>query len=62
MMAVALSKPFPLDGGRVGMGVKVSRADTTVRATVSTTVTPNPGPSPIKGEGNAEAKAGATHV
>jgi len=61
-MAVVLSKPFPLDGGRVGMGVKAPGADTSLRATFSTTVTPNPGPSPVKGEGSAEAKAGATHV
>tara|TARA_R110002012_G_scaffold136061_1_gene290184 strand:+ start:11816 stop:15247 length:3432 start_codon:yes stop_codon:yes gene_type:complete len=38
-----LNKPFPLDGGRVGMGVKPAGADSTATATSP--------PSPIKGEG-----------
>ncbi|MFZ5670104.1 MAG: glycine--tRNA ligase subunit beta [Pseudomonadota bacterium] len=41
-------KPFPLEGGRVGMGVAPSTA---VRALSGTTSTPNPGPSPLQGEG-----------
>lgn len=48
-------KPFPLDGGRVGMGVKAVGADGSVETTSADTVTPNPGPSPIKGEGGDEA-------
>jgi len=42
-------KPFPLDGGRVGMGVKAAGAGGSDDTSAS--VTPNPGPSPIKGEG-----------
>jgi glycyl-tRNA synthetase beta chain len=44
-------KPFPLDGGRVGMGVKSAGADGSDDASSGQAVTPNPGPSPIKGEG-----------
>ena len=47
----ALLKPFPLDGGRVGMGVIPSAAISAPAASSCTAVTPNPGPSPIKGEG-----------
>ena len=61
-MTGSRSKPFPLDGGRVGMGVKAAGADGSVRTTSANTVTPNPGPSSIKGEGGAEAKAGAMYV
>ena len=51
---VSLQKPFPLKGGRVGMGVEdpasgaVSAASSTV--IVSTSSTPNP--SPLQGEGS----------
>ncbi|WP_298742636.1 glycine--tRNA ligase subunit beta [uncultured Brevundimonas sp.] len=48
-----LSKePFPLDGGRVGTGVKPVGADGAVETSSAAAVTPNPGPSPIKGEGS----------
>lgn len=57
-----LSKePFPLDGGRVGMGAKPAGADGSAEATSADSVTPNPGrrpiaagdrsSTPIKGEG-----------
>ncbi len=48
-------KPFPLDGGRVGMGVtrRVSRSRPIQpsHAAERFAFTPIPGPSPIKGEG-----------
>ena len=50
-----LIEPFPLDGGRVGMGVKAAGADDAIETNSADTVTPNPDPSPIKGEGSAEA-------
>ncbi len=54
-----LSEPFPLDGGRVGMGVITAsaRALTTAPfaplapAPKSPALTPIPAPSPIEGEG-----------
>ena len=46
-----LLEPFPLDGGRVGLGVKAVGADGSDGASSGQAVTPNPGPSPIKGEG-----------
>jgi len=60
-MMASLSKPFPLDGGRVGMGVKAVGADAAVAPSPRTTATPNPGPSPIKGEGGALADAVRDH-
>ncbi|AZS20539.1 hypothetical protein CSW63_07695 [Caulobacter sp. FWC26] len=53
------SKPFPLDGGRVGMGVIAASASKLINAPFaplgpnlnSTELTPIPGPSPIEGEG-----------
>jgi len=51
VQALFAKEPFPLDGGRVGMGVKAAGADGAVETTSADTVTPNPGPSPIKGEG-----------
>ncbi|MFN4295637.1 MAG: class I SAM-dependent DNA methyltransferase [Brevundimonas sp.] len=45
-----LLEPFPLDGGRVGMGVKAVGADGSDGASSEQAATPNPGPSPIKGE------------
>lgn len=55
----AFQRPFPLDGGRVGMGVTRALANTQVNAAFapleptpkSTALTPIPGPSPIEGEG-----------
>ncbi|WP_298747257.1 carbamoyl-phosphate synthase large subunit [uncultured Brevundimonas sp.] len=46
-----LTEPFPLDGGRVGLGVKLSADDGAAGTASADTVTPNPGPPPIKGEG-----------
>jgi glycyl-tRNA synthetase beta chain len=51
-------EPFPLDGGRVGMGVKAVGADGSDGASSGQTVTPNPGPSPIKGEGSSKETSG----
>ncbi|MGQ2990155.1 carbamoyl-phosphate synthase large subunit [Brevundimonas sp.] len=51
-------KPFPLDGGRVGMGVTAVGADFAGGDTTSGAVTPNPGPSPIKGEGSSNVDVG----
>jgi len=45
-------KPFPLDGGRVGIEVAPSAEAVAAADESSTCVTPNPGPSPIKGEGS----------
>ncbi|MDI1325874.1 MAG: glycine--tRNA ligase subunit beta [Brevundimonas sp.] len=61
----ALKKPFPLEGGRVGMGVEdvapnaVSAASTTAPATSA--ATPIPGPSPLQGEGGELADAVRDH-
>ena len=54
-MNTAANEPFPLEGGRVGMGVEkaasraVSAASNTTPA--SSAATPISGPSPLKGEG-----------
>ena len=53
-------KPFPLDGGRVGMGVILVGADGSGETTSADTVTPNPSPSPIKGEGSVEVDVSAS--
>jgi|GEM_PF-2600165 hypothetical protein len=53
------SKPFPLDGGRVGMGVITASASKLVDALFAplepnlncAALTPIPGPSPIEGKG-----------
>jgi len=55
--AAASTEPFPLDGGRVGMGVTPPAEAGSVRASSGQGVTPNPGPSPIKGEGRAALAA-----
>ena len=49
-----MTKPFPLDGGRVGMGVEGGGGQVSEVASYWTGVTPNPGPSPIKGEGRGD--------
>jgi glycyl-tRNA synthetase beta chain len=53
---VAALEPFPLEGGRVGMGVEdaASRAVSAPSSTppASTAATPIPGPSPLQGEGS----------
>ena len=54
-----LPEPFPLEGGRVGMGVE-GEAPNTVSAGLNTApasfaATPIPGPSPLQGEGGDEA-------
>ena len=60
-----LLKPFPLEGGRVGMGVEDAASDAVSAAPItepaSTTSTPNPGPSPLQGEGSALADAIRDH-
>lgn len=56
---VTALKPFPLDGGRVGMGVKLVGADGAIETASAAAVTPNPGPSPIKGEGGDVAAIAA---
>src|SRR5690606_19052821 len=50
----ASKEPFPLDGGRVGMGVKSVGADGSTESASANIVTPTPGPSPIKGEGSRD--------
>ncbi|MGA0543894.1 glycine--tRNA ligase subunit beta [Brevundimonas sp. VNH65] len=50
-------EPFPLDGGRAGMGVKASGVGGDISA--PTAVTSNPSPSPIKGEGSPGGIAAA---
>ncbi|MGV9009702.1 RibD family protein [Brevundimonas sp.] len=53
------NEPFPLEGGRVGMGVEnvASRAVPAASSAepASTAVTPIPSPSPLQGEGGAGA-------
>ena len=55
-MTGSLSKPFPLEGERVGMGVEAVAANAVLPPSGSvvrlTTSTPNPGPSPLQGEGS----------
>ncbi|WP_292263839.1 carbamoyl-phosphate synthase large subunit [Brevundimonas sp.] len=48
-------KPFPLDGGRVGMGVTSHQDEAQAGDTRAAAVTPNPGPSSIEGEGREAA-------
>ena len=50
-------EPFPLDGGRAGMGVTAPEVGGDI--SVPTGVTPNPSPSPIKGEGSPSGIAAA---
>jgi diaminohydroxyphosphoribosylaminopyrimidine deaminase/5-amino-6-(5-phosphoribosylamino)uracil reductase len=45
-------EPFPLDGGRVGMGVMLDPNEAPSEPSAPTAFTPNPGRSPIKGEGS----------
>ena len=60
----APSKPFPLDGGRVGMGVITASAGALIKASLAppaltpknAALTPIPGPSPIKGEGRGSLR------
>jgi len=55
----AFRRPFPLDGGRVGMGVTTVLAGALANAAFapleptqkSSALTPIPAPSPIEGEG-----------
>jgi len=56
---VAALKPFPLDGGRVGMGVAPSAGEGSGADTNAAAVTLTPNPSPIKGEGSLRALADA---
>lgn len=56
---VAALKPFPLDGGRVGMGVAPSAGEVSGVDTSAAAVTLTPDPSPIKGEGGLRALADA---
>jgi NADH dehydrogenase [ubiquinone] 1 alpha subcomplex assembly factor 7 len=45
-------EPFPLDGGRAGLGVTAAVDDERRRQAAGSAVTPIPNPSPIKGEGS----------
>ena len=45
-------EPFPLDGGRAGMGVTAAVDDSHRHQAASSAVTPIPNPSPIQGEGS----------
>lgn len=51
----SFQKPFPFDGGRVGMGVMLDPNEAPSKSSAPTAFTPIPGPSPIKGEGGAVA-------
>lgn len=52
-------EPFPLEGGRVGLGVEVAASHVTPAAPdtvpASSAATSNPGPSPLEAEGGAKA-------
>jgi len=54
-----LPEPFPLEGGRVGMGVEDAASNAVFAASdtapASAAATPIPGPSPLQGEGSDEA-------
>ncbi len=55
-MNTSANEPFPLEGGRVGMGVEdaASRAaPAPPNSAPASSVAPNPGPSPLKAEGGA---------
>ena len=55
-LTVRLHEPFPLEGGRVGMGVEAAGSgavsQSAHRAASRSGATPNPGPSPLQGEGS----------
>jgi len=51
------SEPFPLDGGRAGLGVTPSAGSSARGVSSGAGVTPIPDPSPIKGEGSLLAAA-----
>ncbi|HEX6860119.1 MAG TPA: glycine--tRNA ligase subunit beta [Caulobacteraceae bacterium] len=57
----ALEEPFPLDGGRVGMGVGHSPQPLPQAAHPGSASTPIPDPSPIQGEGSEIADAIRDH-
>ena len=57
--ALAL-KPFPLEGGRVGMGVTLAPAllsNMLINSQINIKSHPHPNPSPLKGEGLKQSVA-----